>query len=202
MAHLRLPSGYGDPREENDQKESEEALEEEEVEEEVEEVEEEEEKVEVEEVEEEEEKEEVEEVEEEEEEEGEELVGEEQELEAPETFSDEYLWEVMDIGDYDEDFPDERSRLASILSPSLSSTPEPSHSATSTETPSTSLPSSASSHKSTAPGPPLPRGLSSPLGASGPPTPVPSGTCVSSLILNARTTSTHLISLTLWSERH
>ncbi|XP_003925089.1 glutamate-rich protein 6 [Saimiri boliviensis] len=139
MAHLSSPSGFGDPREENDQKESEEGSEEEEVEEEVEEVEEEEEKEEVEDVEEEE--------EEEEEEEGEELVAEEQELEAPETFSDEYLWKVVDIGD-DEDFPDVRSRLASIVSPSLSSTPEPSLSATSTETPSASLPSSASSHKS------------------------------------------------------
>ncbi|XP_035134174.3 glutamate-rich protein 6 isoform X2 [Callithrix jacchus] len=145
MAHLRSPSGYGDPREENDQKESEEGLEEEEAEEEVEEVEEEEEEEEKEEVEE---VEEEEEEEEEEKEEGEELVGEEQELEALETFSDEYLWKVMDIGDYDEDFPDERSRLDSIVSPSLSSTPEPSHSATSTETPSASLPSSASSHKS------------------------------------------------------
>uniref|UniRef100_A0A2K5CEJ1 Glutamate rich 6 n=1 Tax=Aotus nancymaae TaxID=37293 RepID=A0A2K5CEJ1_AOTNA len=128
MTHLRSPSGFGDPREEKDQKESEEGLEEEEVEEE--------------------EKEEVEEVEEEEEEEGEELVGEEQELEAPETFRDEYLWKVMDIGDYDEDFADVRSRLASIVSPSLSSIPEPSHCATSTETPSARLPSSASSHKS------------------------------------------------------
>ncbi|XP_030784633.1 glutamate-rich protein 6 isoform X2 [Rhinopithecus roxellana] len=72
----------------------------------------------------------------------------EQELEAPEKFSDEYLWKVVDIGNYDYDFPDVRPRLASIVSPSLSSTCVPSQSATSTEMPSASPPSSASSHKS------------------------------------------------------
>nr|XP_024101209.2 glutamate-rich protein 6 isoform X1 [Pongo abelii] len=128
MAHLRSPSSFGDPGK-KDQKESEEELEEEE-EEDVEEEEEEE-------------------VEEEEEEVvEEELVGEEQELEAPETFSDEYLWKVTDIGDYDDDFPDGQPRLASIVSPSLTSTFVPSQSATSTETPSSSPPSSTSSHKS------------------------------------------------------
>ncbi|XP_021790438.1 glutamate-rich protein 6 isoform X3 [Papio anubis] len=125
MAHLRSPSSFGHPGKKN-QKESEELEEEEE------------------EMEEEEE----EEVEEEEEEVEEEFVGEEQELEAPEKFSDEYLWKVMDIGDYDYDFPDVRPRLASIVSPSLSSTSVPSQSATSTEMPSASPPSSASSHKS------------------------------------------------------
>ncbi|XP_001107825.3 glutamate-rich protein 6 isoform X1 [Macaca mulatta] len=125
MAHLRLPSSFGHPGKKN-QKESEELEEEEE------------------EMEEEEE----EEVEEEEEEVEEEFVGEEQESEAPEKFSDEYLWKVMDIGDYDYDFPDVRPRLASIVSPSLSSTSVPSQSATSTEIPSASPPSSASSHKS------------------------------------------------------
>nr|XP_014987288.2 glutamate-rich protein 6 isoform X2 [Macaca mulatta] len=125
MAHLRSPSSFGHPGKKN-QKESEELEEEEE------------------EMEEEEE----EEVEEEEEEVEEESVGEEQESEAPEKFSDEYLWKVMDIGDYDYDFPDVRPRLASIVSPSLSSTSVPSQSATSTEIPSASPPSSASSHKS------------------------------------------------------
>ncbi|XP_050635730.1 glutamate-rich protein 6 isoform X2 [Macaca thibetana thibetana] len=125
MAHLRSPSSFGHPGKKN-QKESEELEEEEE------------------EMEEEEE----EEVEEEEEEVEEEFVGEEQESEAPEKFSDEYLWKVMDIGDYDYDFPDVRPRLASIVSPSLSSTSVPSQSATSTEIPSASPPSSASSHKS------------------------------------------------------
>ncbi|XP_033060387.1 glutamate-rich protein 6 isoform X3 [Trachypithecus francoisi] len=130
MAHLRSPSSFGHPGKKN-QKESEELEEEEE------------------EMEEEEEVEEVEEVEEEEEEEvEEEFVGEEQELEAPEKFSDEYLWKVMDICNYDYDFPDVRPRLASIVSPSLSSTYVPSQSATSTEMPSASPPSSASSHKS------------------------------------------------------
>ncbi|XP_017710438.1 PREDICTED: glutamate-rich protein 6 isoform X3 [Rhinopithecus bieti] len=124
MAHLRSPSSFGPPGKKN-QKESEELEEEEEEMEEEEEVE-----------------------EEEEEEVEEEFVGEEQELEAPEKFSDEYLWKVMDIGNYDYDFPDVRPRLASIVSPSLSSTCVPSQSATSTEMPSASPPSSASSHKS------------------------------------------------------
>ena len=147
MAHLRSPSGFGDPGK-KDQKESEEELEEEE-----------EEEVEVEEEEEEEVEEEEEEEEVEEEVVEEELVGEEQELDAPETFSEEYLWKVTDIGDYDDDFLDVRPRLASIVSPSLTSTFVPSQSATSTETPSASPPSSTSSHKSTAPDPPLPRGF-------------------------------------------
>ncbi|KAI4032085.1 glutamate rich 6, partial [Homo sapiens] len=109
MAHLRSPSGFGDPGK-KDQKESEEELEEEEEEEEV-------------------------------EEEEEEVEEEEEEVEEEEE-------EVTDIGDYDDDFPDVRPRLASIVSPSLTSTFVPSQSATSTETPSASPPSSTSSHKS------------------------------------------------------
>ncbi|PNJ72907.1 ERICH6 isoform 5, partial [Pongo abelii] len=74
--------------------------------------------------------------------------GKKDQKESEEELEEEEEEDVTDIGDYDDDFPDGQPRLASIVSPSLTSTFVPSQSATSTETPSSSPPSSTSSHKS------------------------------------------------------